>query len=87
MPFFRGGAFFVWWAICWELIAGILLILGFLTQIGALIVIIYAIKFLVFYARLKHPLGPTRQELFFILCIALSLFITGPGILAFDLPI
>jgi uncharacterized membrane protein YphA (DoxX/SURF4 family) len=87
VPFFPYGTFFVWWAVCLELITALSLVLGLFTQIGALIAIIYAVKFLIFYTRLKHPLGPTRQELFFILCIAISLFITGPGIFAFDLPI
>ena len=85
--FFPFGTFLLWWAITLEFIAGILLTLGLFTQIGALIALIYTIDFLVLYTYIKHPLGPSRQLLLLLFCAALSLFITGPGIFAFDLPI
>lgn len=85
--FFPFGTFLLWWAISLELAAGILLTLGLFTQIGALIALIYAIDFLVLSTYIKHPLGPSRKLLLLLCCAALSLFITGPGIFAFDLPI
>ena len=87
IPFFPFGTFLIWWVISLELIAGISLALGLFTQIGALIVVIYSIDFLVLYSYIKRPLSPTRQTLILLLCASLSLFITGPGIFAFDLPI
>jgi uncharacterized membrane protein YphA (DoxX/SURF4 family) len=87
LPSLPYGRFFVWHVICAELVIGTLFILGLYTQIAALLAVAYAAKFLIMHRRFGHPLGPSRQTLILLLFAALSLFITGPGIFAFDLPI
>ncbi len=57
-----------------------LLTLGLFTQIGALAAMVY-----VTVSTMKHTKSRVVSVLIF--CAALSLFITGPGIFAFDLPI
>lgn len=77
----------IWSTFFVKLGAGILLILGLFTQIGALTVIAYTSFNLRTNARGPSLHGLSRPTLVCMLCIALSLFITGPGILAFDLPL
>ncbi len=68
------------------LIAGLLLV-GFLTQLAALLLCILLLKLRLFYGRREHPALPSGREAFLMLGIALSLFITGAGAFAVDLPI
>ncbi len=70
-----------------ELILGGMFILGAYTQAAALVAILVSLKMLILRRRLIHPSIP--QPLFYVLVIAisLSLFITGAGALAFDLPL
>ena len=70
-----------------ELVAGLSLLLGFYTQIGALLLIILFVKMLVWKNRFPHPSIPPRLTFYLLLGCGLSLFITGAGALAFDLPI
>ncbi len=70
-----------------EILCGTLLVLGLYTQVAALALAILAIKMLVLYTKLSHPLIPSRMVYTLILFASISLFITGAGILAFDLPI
>lgn len=84
---FPYGLFFVWYMGMFEIIIGTLFTLGFLTQVAALLAIFLSVKILIMYRHFVHPLIP--QKLFYILLLAISfsLFITGAGIFAFDLPI
>lgn len=70
-----------------EMIAGIFLVAGFLTQIAALVVVIILLGAL--YLKKKYPTSfeSSSGYLFLCLVIALSLLFTGPGFLAFDLPL
>lgn len=77
---------FFWISITLEIIAGILLILGLFTQIGALIAMLHTSLYVATYKRTAFPFA-SRMSLFLLLCIAVSLFITGPGSFAFDLPL
>lgn len=70
-----------------ELIAGSLLLLGFYTQIGALILVVLSLKMLVWNSCFSHPAIPSRLTYLLLLGCGLSLFITGGGAFAFDLPI
>ncbi len=70
-----------------EVIIGLMFVAGFFTQIAALVLIIMSIKMLVFSKYLKHPSIPSRLSYTLFLAIGISLFITGAGVLAFDLPI
>lgn len=85
--FFPYGLFFTWYLGVVELVIGILFLAGFLTQLVALLSALLALKFIVMHRRFTHPLIPSRLTYLFMLCISLSLLITGAGIFAFDLPI
>lgn len=70
-----------------ELIVGIMLFVGFLTQIAALVVAI--IMFVSLIVAIRHPetklKGISTYALLFI--IAISLVLTGAGLIAIDLPL
>lgn len=87
LPFFPFGKFSVILLITTEFIIGCLLILGLYTQIGALLLIILSAKMLLFNKYWQHHTIPKKLTLVLLLAIGLSLFITGAGIFAFDLPI
>ncbi len=70
-----------------ELIAGTLLVFGFLTQLGALLLIALALKMLLWHSHFPHPSIPARLTFVLLLGCGLSLLITGAGAFAFDLPI
>jgi len=70
-----------------ELVAGTLLILGLFTQAGALLLIVLSLTMIVWHRRLPHPSIPPRLTYILFLAAGLSLFITGAGAFAFDLPI
>jgi uncharacterized membrane protein YphA (DoxX/SURF4 family) len=68
-----------------EIIAGTLITLGLFTQAGALIALTIAIL----HMRQSPNTEPSLPRVFYVLLFfaSLSLFITGAGIFAFDLPI
>lgn len=76
----------VWYIGALEAIAGGFLIVGFLTQIAALVGGLVAIKALV---RKGGLAGTGRTKAFYVLMlvICVSLLLTGAGALAFDLPL
>jgi uncharacterized membrane protein YphA (DoxX/SURF4 family) len=85
--FFPYGLFFAWYMGTWELIIGILFILGLFTQIAALCAIALSLKMSIMHKRFAHPLIPQRLVYILMLAISLSLFITGAGAFAIDLPL
>lgn len=70
-----------------ELIAGGMLILGYYTQIAALLGMFLSLVFILFHRKLSAL--SVSGKLFYVLLLGtmLSLFITGAGAFAFDLPI
>jgi uncharacterized membrane protein YphA (DoxX/SURF4 family) len=70
-----------------EMAIAIGFLLGLLTQIAALLALVYTTVLFALHNRFAYAGGPTKQTLVLVFFISLSLFITGPGILAFDLPI
>ena len=86
-PWVLSGLFTAWYMGAVEIIIGVMFITGFYTQIAALLGMALAIKLLIFHPRFPSPYVP--QRLFYVLLFAasLSLFITGAGAIAFDLPI
>lgn len=84
---FPYGFFFVWYLGIVEIIIGTLFLVGFLTQLAALLSMVLSLKFTVMYKRFTHPLIPSRLSYVLLFFISLSLLITGAGIFAFDLPI
>lgn len=69
------------------LVSSGLLILGLFTQLGALFVIGLAVTQLLYPNHTVHALVPHPLFWLLLLGAGLSLFITGAGALAFDLPI
>ncbi len=70
-----------------EVILAMSLFLGAYTQIAALGIILMSLKVLVLRGRFQHEAIP--QRIFYILLVGagLSLFVTGGGAFAFDLPL
>ncbi len=70
-----------------EVVIGGMFFVGAFTQIAAVAAIVLSIKMLVLKRHFAHPSIP--QPLFYVLIlgVSLSLFITGAGAIAFDLPL
>lgn len=87
LPIFPYGLFFTWYISIAEIVIGILFILGLFTQIASLLAMLYTLKLIILHKRFSHPLIPNRLFLIMLFAASLSLFITGAGAFAFDLPI
>ena len=87
LPLFPFGIFWAWYISIAEISMGILFILGLFTQITSLLAILYALKLMVFRKQFAHPCIPHGLFLVLLLVVSISLFITGAGIFALDLPI
>ncbi|NCN52740.1 DoxX family membrane protein [Candidatus Parcubacteria bacterium] len=70
-----------------ELVSGAMLVLGFYTQIAALAVMLLSLLGIIFAKRLRSAYIQNALFYTLLLATALSLFITGGGVFAFDLPI
>ncbi len=70
-----------------EILVGTLFIIGLFTQLAAALALVIALKFLLFRSYFTHQSFPTPQTLFLLIGVSVTLFITGAGVLAFDLPI
>ncbi len=83
----RIGSFFTVYLALGELVLGIMFTVGFYTQIAALAGAAYALKMLYFRKTLTHPLFPSPAFYFLMIGVCASLFITGAGVFAFDIPL
>jgi uncharacterized membrane protein YphA (DoxX/SURF4 family) len=70
-----------------EFIIGGLFVIGLFTQIAALLSILWCIKLLVLRRYFTDISFPDTRTTILLLAIGITLFITGAGALAFDLPI
>lgn len=70
-----------------EIIAGAFLFVGLYTQIAALITLFFSFLHVLFPKRLSGTGIPPRIFFVLLFFVSLSLFITGAGAFAFDLPI
>jgi uncharacterized membrane protein YphA (DoxX/SURF4 family) len=70
-----------------ELFVGFGLMIGYYTQIATLLVCVLLLTYTYAVKRVPTFYVPHRAFAFSIFVIALSLFITGAGAFAFDLPI
>ena len=70
-----------------EFVLGLLVLVGAFTQYAALGIMFLSLLFIVFRGKLQHKTVPER--IFYVLLFAcgLTLFITGAGALAVDLPV
>jgi uncharacterized membrane protein YphA (DoxX/SURF4 family) len=79
--------FFIWYLALFEIVVGLLLIIGLFTQVAALVGAIIALK-LPFLKRMNLSLAResgSYYALLFVICI--SLVVTGAGAFAIDLPL
>ncbi len=86
-PFFPFGRTALWMIVVSELVAGVMFLLGFYTQIAAIIMMIFCVKLIVWHRRLPAQYFEHRSFYVLLFFASLSLFITGAGAFAFDLPI
>jgi uncharacterized membrane protein YphA (DoxX/SURF4 family) len=70
-----------------EFIIGSLLVIGLFTQAVAALSVALCTKIIIWHPRFPHGSVPTRQTYLLLVACSVSLFITGAGVLAFDLPI
>lgn len=84
---FVSGLFGVWVLGITEVVIGLMLIAGLYTQIAALIGMILSLKLIIFNRTFASPYIPGRLFYVMLFAVSLSLFITGAGAFAFDLPI
>lgn len=73
--------------IIFELIIGVMFVLGIYTQLAALLTALMCVEFLILRNKFQHQSIPPKIFYALLLGASLSLFITGAGVLAFDLPI
>lgn len=70
-----------------EIVIGIFFFIGFSTQIVALILMSITFIHLVYPRILSHSKTPSRIFFILLFFVSVSLFITGAGPFAYDLPI
>lgn len=77
----------IWVALVIEALMALALLVGYCTQIAALLGLLLSIKHYVYAKKypLVIPLG--RADYIFIFVICLSILLTGAGAFAFDLPL
>jgi uncharacterized membrane protein YphA (DoxX/SURF4 family) len=85
--FFPFGSIATTFLILTELAVGTLFVLGMHTQFAALVLMAMSVKMLVLRPKFNHSSIPSRLMYLLFFAISCSLFITGAGALAFDLPI
>ena len=87
LPVVKNGKVIFTFLIIAELVTGTLYIIGLATQAAALLATLLCIEMLIWHKRFPAGSIPGKLTYVLILFISLSLFITGAGALAFDLPI
>ncbi len=84
---FRPAQYYIGAIAIGEIAAGLLLILGFLTQIGAAILATISLVSLVVSIKHRDISLRAPSEYLFVLAISLALLLLGAGNLAFDWPL
>lgn len=84
LPF---GVFFTFLIATAELVFGVMFILGFSTQYAALGTIVLGTLLLIMNREKTKKHLPSKMFLVLLIGSALSLFVTGAGLPAFDLPL
>lgn len=84
---FPYGGFVTWYLIVIELVIGCMFFFGFYTQIAALLAMLFSLDLFLGRKKVSHELLPSTMVKILLFFASLSLFITGAGAFAFDLPI
>ena len=87
LPIWPWPKFAVVMIIITEFVIGGLFIIGLFTQIAALLSILWCLKLLVLRGNFSDTSFPDTRTTILLLAISITLFITGAGSPAFDLPI
>jgi uncharacterized membrane protein YphA (DoxX/SURF4 family) len=87
LPIFPFGKTAVFFLVFTEVVIGTLLTIGLFTQAGAILLMLLSLKMIVLHKYFHHPTLPNRLTYLLFFAIGFSLFITGAGVFAFDLPI
>ena len=87
LSWFPFGTFVTHAFVIVEFSVAIFLLFGFNTQYAALIIMAMSLKLIILKSWFLHPSLPSRMSYALIFVMALSLFITGAGAFAVDLPI
>ena len=87
LPLFPWPKFAVAMIITTEFVIGSLFVIGLFTQVAALLSILWCLKLLVLRRYFLDGTFPDTRTTILLLAIGITLFITGAGALAFDLPI
>jgi len=87
LPLVKNSKVIFMFLIITELIIGTLYIVGLATQAATLLAIALCVKMLFWHKRFPTWVIPAKLTYVLLLFASLSLFITGAGALAFDLPI
>lgn len=77
----------IWTGFVVSAVIGVMLVVGYLTQIAAIVAILAMAKLWYFAPRLQDLGFYSRSTCFLLLVLGISLFMTGAGIYAFDLPL
>lgn len=86
-PVVGSGSWIISFSVLVHAAIGAGLILGYYTQIAALLGALGALKGLVWAKKYPRVFPLCRIDYFFILAVCLSLLISGAGAFAFDLPL
>lgn len=87
LSWFPYGTTTAWTFALLEIILGLFIFSGAHTQYAVLVVLIMSCKMLLMRHWFNHPTIPPKIFYVLLLGASLTLFITGAGALAFDLPI
>lgn len=79
--------FSVWLLVIVELGLSVFITLGYHTQYACLILMAFCLKMMIKTPRINTNLFPSRYYYLLLLGCSVSLFITGAGAFAFDLPL
>jgi len=83
----RPGALYLWVIAVLEIVAGVGLVIGFLTQIATSVLSILIVGAIVIKNKQPGAIASSFGFLYLLLAISLSLLFLGPGVFSFDLPL
>ena len=83
----RLASFFTGYVVIAEVVIGVMFITGFYTQIAAILSFLFSLKMLYFRRTFTYPLMPPSFFFILLIGVSVSLFITGAGVFAFDIPL
>ncbi len=87
LSWFPYGTFMTWGFVVLEITTGLFIFAGAHTQYAVLLVCIMSAKMILMRHWFEHPSIPPKLFYVLLLGASLTLFITGAGAFAFDLPI